>query len=111
MKPIPPKLRKEIAADPYYQTCARADYECQGRITWEHAFVYAGSQINEKWAIIPLCEHHHLGAGLNKIVNQAIAAKRATKEERANYPLINWKYLTRCKVKRVRQRTNKQNRA
>ncbi len=80
-----------MAVDPYYQICARKNSECQGRITWEHAFIYAGKQINEKWAIIPLCVYHHLGEGLVKNENQRIALERATPEDLAKYPNFDWK--------------------
>lgn len=74
---IPNKLKQELLKDTYYKTCARKGDDCDGRITFEHAFLYAGKQINEKWAIIPLCWHHHLGKGLNKELNHYIALKRA----------------------------------
>lgn len=90
MRPIPPKLRQEMADDIYYKTCARADEDCEGRITWEHAFIYAGKQINEKWAIIPLCVYHHLGDGLDKRKNEAIALARATLGDVMKYPRKNW---------------------
>lgn len=110
MRKIPKKLREEMAADPYYKACARADFECKGRITWEHAFTYAGKQINEKFAIIPLCEYHHLGEGLVKIINQAIAARRATKEDREKYPNLNWPYILKYRIpKPKKQRSIPQN--
>jgi hypothetical protein len=90
MRLISQKLRSEMAADPYYQVCVRKDSTCQGRITWEHAFIYAGKQINEKWAIIPLCVYHHLREGLSKEENQRIALSRATPEDLARYPNYNW---------------------
>lgn len=78
----------EISSDPYYETCARKfDGGCKGRITWEHAIIYAGRQLNEKWAIIPLCSYHHAvdeyqdGGDLNKEKNEWIALNRATDEE------------------------------
>lgn len=78
MTTIPPKVKAEILADPYYKTCARSDEgECQGRVTWEHAWIYAGKQVQEKWAIIPLCVFHHLGEGLDKGLNQFIALCRS----------------------------------
>jgi hypothetical protein len=90
MRLIAQKLRDEMAVDPYYQVCARKSGECQGRITWEHAFLYANRQINEKWAIIPLCVYHHLGAGLVKNENQRIALERATLEDLTKYPNFDW---------------------
>lgn len=93
MRPIPLKLRNQIADDPYMKTCARSNEECQGRITWEHAFIYSGKQINEAWSIIPLCEFHHLGKGLNKRINEQIALSRATDEDLAKYPKRDWNII------------------
>lgn len=87
MRKIPEKLKKEILADPYYKVCARKNDDCDGRITWEHAIIYAGRQLNEKWAIIPLCTYHHSvdlhqdGPGLDKAINVWIALNRATDAE------------------------------
>ncbi len=88
MRKIPPALREEMAADPYYKKCARhIDGGCAGRVTWEHSVIFAGRQLNEKWAIIPMCERHH-GVGtyqdggiLDKQRNLHIALNRATDEE------------------------------
>lgn len=103
MRKIPPKLAAEMEADPYYKKCARLNFECDGRITWEHAFVWGGKQINERWAIIPLCTYHHAvdlhqdGAGLNKELNEYIALSRATMGDLFKYPKTDWwqkfKYL------------------
>lgn len=60
MRPIPTKLRNEIAQDPSYKRCALSGYSgCSGRIEWHHHIIYAGKQLNEKWAIIGLCKGHH----------------------------------------------------
>lgn len=91
MRPIPQKLRKQIDADPYFKTCARkGDGYCEGRITIEHAFIYEGRQINELWALIPLCWHHHLGSGLEKEKNQWLALKRAEVKDLYKYPRKDW---------------------
>ena len=81
MRAIPQKLRDEMSDDQYYKTCSRASFECKGRITWEHSIIFAGRQLNEKWAIIPLCVFHHLGPGLVKEINEMIALNRATDEQ------------------------------
>lgn len=80
-----------MAQDPEYKRCLRAsvlgDHECQadpatGRlIEWEHAIIYAGKQLQEKWAIIPICWHTHRGPGLNKRINEMLALNRATDED------------------------------
>lgn len=88
MNNMPPKLRQELQADPEYTKCARhKDGGCDGRITWEHAIIFAGKQVQKRWAIIPLCEYHHAvnkhqdGSGLDKQKNICIALNRATDDE------------------------------
>lgn len=93
MTPIPTKLREEMALDPYYKTCARSNEgECEGRVTWEHAYIYAGKQVQEVWAIIPLCVYHHLGTGLDKDLNHLLALLRADLDDLcARMPKKDWK--------------------
>lgn len=93
MRKIPTRVVSQMENDPYYQMCARHGPDCAGRITWEHAFIYAGKQINEVWAIIPLCWHHHLGSGLNKELNQWISIQRATPDDLLKYPNKDWEQL------------------
>ena len=62
MRKIPAAVKAAILDDVFYEQCClrHTDHgSCGGRITWEHAIIYAGRQLNEKWAIIPLCEKHH----------------------------------------------------
>lgn len=94
MRPLSPKLKRQIDLDPYYRQCARkGDGYCDGRITIEHAFIYEGRQINEIWALIPLCWHHHLGPALDKEKNQWLSLKRARISELKKYPRKNWLQL------------------
>jgi len=94
MNNIPLKLRAEMANDPYYKKCVREqDGDCNGRITYEHSMIYASRQIQERWAIVPLCWHHHLGNGLKKEINQLIALRRATQSDLARYPRKDWATL------------------
>ena len=86
MNSIPIKLKKQLSEDEYYKTCVRKNEECKGRITWEHAILYAGKQVQERFAIIPLCYYHHLGDGLKKAENIKIAMQRATEEDKKKYP-------------------------
>jgi len=88
MRRIPTKLREQLEEEP--QVCARRNKDCNGRITWEHVFIYAGKQINEEWAIIFLCWYHHLGEGMDKRINERIAIKKATKKELNKYPRKKW---------------------
>lgn len=86
MRPITPKIKKVLLAEP--NICARAiEGTCQGRITLEHAIIYAGRQVNEVWAIIHLCAFHHAvdefqdGGDLQKEKNIWLALCRATPRE------------------------------
>lgn len=88
MNNIPARLKKEILADPEYKRCALYGYhECGGRITFEHALIYAGKQIQERWAIVPVCARGHevdeyQDAGtMDKDMNRWVALNRATDEE------------------------------
>jgi len=91
MNNIPFNLRCQLDKEPEYHHCARAsEGNCSGRITWEHALLYAGRQILARFAIIPLCIFHHLGAGLDKAWNILYALRRATADDRAKYPRLPW---------------------
>lgn len=89
--------------DPEYHFCMRQayfnDHICRGRLTLEHAFIHAGKQINEKWAIIAICAWSHDvdqyqdGGNLDKEKNQYIALVRATVEELEKYPKTDWGQL------------------
>ncbi len=103
MRVISTKVRKVIDTDPFYKTCARwRDGGCSYHITMEHALIYAGKQIDEPWAIIPLCTYHHAvneyqdGGDLQKAKNVWIALSRATDEELLKYPRADF----------IRQREN-----
>lgn len=77
-----------MLSDSYYERCARAsDGGCMGNISFEEVILYAGRQLKEKWAIIPLCHRHHgigvwMGRGdMDKRKNEWIALNRATVAE------------------------------
>lgn len=106
MNNMPPNLRKELSKDPYYLRCAREGKDCSGRVTWEHAWIYGGKQIQEKWAIIPLCWFHHLGAGMVKWINQLLSLIRATPEDLAKYPKKDWKQELLNLMHKYRDRNN-----
>lgn len=56
MRPIPPQMRQSMDSDPFYHKCVICG--CQG-VQWHHNLVFAGRQVNEEWAIIPLCPFDH----------------------------------------------------
>lgn len=86
MRRISQKVKNEVLARK--QVCARrCDGGCDGRLTFEHAIIYAGKQLDKAWAIVILCEKHHAvnnyqDAGtLNKEKNVWIALNQATDTE------------------------------
>ena len=97
MRPIPKKLREQIAADPFMQKCVYQ--HCWFKPEWEHALLYQNKQINEAWAIIPVCTYHHRGGGMDKDYHRFVALSRATDDDLKKYPRVDWgqmkKYLTK----------------
>lgn len=89
MRPISPEVKARLDAEP--DICLLLDENCDGRITREHALIYAGKQIDEAWAILKICAYHHSvdehqdGPGLNKEKNVWVALNRATDEELLKY--------------------------
>lgn len=103
MSKIPKKLLATMLADPFYKTCARAglfNHACDGRVTFEHVLIYAGKQVQEVFAILPLCafahavDRHQDGGDLNKEVNVWISLNRATDIELSRFSkVINYQWL------------------
>lgn len=100
MRPLTAKAKKAIETDPFYRTCALSEHGgCAGRITIEHAIIYAGRQLDELWSLIPLCARHHnvdqyqdLGT-YNRELSEWVATQRATKQElQAISKAINWEH-------------------
>lgn len=95
MTKIPLKVRKEIEADLNYRSCALHGiygHVCGGRITMEHALIYAGKQIQEKWAIVPICargqevDHYQDAHTMNKEMNQWVALNQGTEDDFKRFP-------------------------
>ena len=103
MRRISQRVKNEILNDPFYRICARAkllhDHKCEGRLSFEHTLTFAGRQVDEVFAIIPLCDLAHgigqfLNSGgiLNKQINEWIALNRATDAELEKYSRADWKW-------------------
>lgn len=101
MRPISPRVKKILTALQEMKVCIHNDEDCQdetgrrpARAEWEHAFIYAGRQIDEWWAIIGVCWFHHRGPGLKKEYNRYRALLRMTKkdieEAQRKYPRVDW---------------------
>lgn len=88
MNNIPAKLKKELLADPEYTRCSLLGYHtCGGRITLEHALIFAGRQVQERFAIIPVCaagqevDQFQDAGTMDKNRNRWVALNRATEFE------------------------------
>lgn len=76
--------------------CAINNAECEGRVQWHHVWIYAGTQIDEEWAIVGACEHHHEMVNGNKIVREAFqreSLRLATGNDLAKYPRKDWGFI------------------
>lgn len=99
MRPIPIQMREQIAEDPFMRVCiyTRRDapkHICRGRITWEHAWMYAGKQINEPWAIVPCCEAGNSGEWMDKDYNRYRALERANLDDLCQrMPKKDWRQI------------------
>jgi hypothetical protein len=101
MRPIPFKMRQTLEAMPRMRMCEMAWYAgefgiCDGRVQWHHVWEYAGTQINEIWAILGVCTKHHDMVKTNRAVKELLELRSveiATDEELAKYPKRAWKTM------------------
>lgn len=96
MRPIPPTMRDEMAKDDFYKKCVIGSWTCDGPVEWHHVFIYAGRQINEKWAILPACHLHHGMVKTSKTIREefeSISLQLATPEDLAKYPKKDWRQI------------------
>lgn len=90
MRAISKKVRRALDDEPDI-CCRYADGGCAGRITREHALIYAGRQIDEPWAIIKICARHHGvdewqdRGDMNKEKNVWIALNKANDQDLTKY--------------------------
>lgn len=86
MNNIPAKLKKEMAADPYYQKCAITGALAKNtKVEWHHNLIFAGKQVQEKWCIIPLRADIHEQIVKYKERVDHIMLNRATDDELRRY--------------------------
>ena len=91
MREIPLKYRKELEADPFMKKCIWTDETTD--ISWEHCWIYAGKQIVEPWATVPLARRLNTSSMPTHIKDycKLISLGRAKMSEVVkNYPKFNW---------------------
>ena len=103
MRAIPIKIRLKLAQDPemghcVYENSDAPNNNCNGRIEFEHAFIYSGRQISEEWAIIACCTAHNRSSAMVKDYNQYRGLLKAKRlgvwyQIKAKYPKFDWDQL------------------
>jgi len=101
MRPIPTQHKKIIATDPYFRvSCLSGEFgKRNDRIVIHHPWIYAGKQINEVWAYMPLLnsEHENLNLELRNKIKYLSLLRVDINEVKSKYPRHNWdqefKYL------------------
>ena len=85
---IPIKLREELADDPFYKKCCLTGRTSE-KIEFHHNLIFAGRQVQEKFAILPICKSiHQYHNGLTSEVKEKlnwIMLNRATDKELEKY--------------------------
>ena len=86
MNNIPPKLRAEMAEDPYYKKCCiTGKLSINTKIEWRHNLIFGGKQVQEKWCILPLAEDIHRDIVKYKEKCDWIMINRATDDDLRRY--------------------------
>lgn len=96
MRKISQHVLDALAQEP--DICLRKDEgDCAGKITYEHALIYASRQVDEPFAILKICEYHH-GVNkyqdcgkLNKEKHEWLALNRATEADFQKYYKSDWR--------------------
>lgn len=83
-----------MAADPYYKKCCYHGPFGHGpsvKIEWHHNLIFAGRQVQEPWAILPICEEIHKKADWKQVRERLdwIMLNRATEEDLDYYSKAN----------------------
>jgi len=84
MKAISMKLRKEIDSDSFYRQCCITGRSDE-KIDIHHNLIFAGSQVNEKFCLLPLTKSVHDNIVKYKQKCDWIMLNRATDEQLKQY--------------------------
>lgn len=92
MSKISKHIRDKLANDKFMRRCILAESrdQCRGKVEWHHVWKYAGKQIQEVFAIIPLCTRHHEYEYRFRDLIKGVSLSRATPQELLRYPKIDW---------------------
>jgi len=111
MRPIPPGLKRQLNDDPFMAVCIYDNALCEGRVEWDHVFIWAGRQVNEWFAILPVCYYHHRGGGMDRKYTEYVALSRVDDvqlfEIQKKYPRADWIGLKKRLVKKYGDTNNR----
>ena len=82
MRPIPKKLKEDMASDPFYKQCCITGL---GDVEWHHNLIFAGRQVSQKFCILPLNKEVHRDIVKYRERCDWIMWNRATPREREEY--------------------------
>ncbi len=82
MRPIPQKLKNQLASDKYYDKCCLCGTK---GVQWHHNLIFAGKQVNERFCILPLCPPCHKEMDYDREKANWIMLNRASEEELFKY--------------------------
>lgn len=91
MRPIPNKLRAELAQDPEYRPgyCIFHDrvHPNGTKIEWHHNLIFAGRQVQARFCILPICVEIHDKANWKQVRERLdwIMLNRADNDELIGY--------------------------
>lgn len=73
---IPLETREYLAKQPRMHMCSLKNEECNGRIEWHHALIFAGRAVQAPWAIIGVCTYHHSVADRKDLRKKIVSMMR-----------------------------------
>ena len=86
MKRISIKLKNQLNANLFYKKCCLCE---ERKVQWHHCWTYNKSQINEVYAILPVCKKHHNYKHL-KILKWISICLMDLEYMQEKYPKFNW---------------------
>lgn len=107
MRPLSSTIRAKIDKDPFFLKCCFCGLKRQ---EVNHALIYSGRQIEDYYALTPLCTHCHRGNNGTiwpevKVHCELMAIVRGGKELLAKYPKYDWAqrkiFLERSLLKKI----------
>lgn len=104
MTRIPKTLREDMAHDPFYTVCCITGERStrEDRIEWHHHLIYAGKQVQKKFAILPIKHSIHEKVHLPEIRERLdwIMLNRASDAELLEISRVKDMFLYRAKLNR-----------